>query len=156
VGLLSRNIVFEGDAVDAAGAGAAAGHSPNPSPADNALTAGLGGVGRFSAVQTVRMGQRNVMARYPLHFHMLDAYDEQAPGVVVVDSDDATRVAASAGFSAVAATGSYAFRAHGAGYLHHRVGTSAPSGTQTVTFTVAVAATGVFDVLVTLPSEDCE
>eukprot|EP00041_Stephanoeca_diplocostata_P022668 m.542974 g.542974 ORF g.542974 m.542974 type:complete len:1700 (-) comp22123_c0_seq1:169-5268(-) len=31
-----------------------------------------GGQGRFSGVELVRMGQQNVLGRYPLHFHLLD------------------------------------------------------------------------------------
>lgn len=31
-----------------------------------------GGEGRFSGVEMVRMGQENVMGRYPFHFHLLD------------------------------------------------------------------------------------
>jgi hypothetical protein len=56
VGLLSRRIVFEGSATS-----------------DSDLFGGhvlVMGDGRFSGLQLYRMGQQNMLARYPLHFHL--------------------------------------------------------------------------------------
>ena len=57
VGLLSRRIVLKGD--DSSDASAFGGHIR------------VTGQGRFSGVQTYRMGQTNVLGKYPFHFHMM-------------------------------------------------------------------------------------
>jgi hypothetical protein len=78
VGLLSRMITIQGNSVDSEPT------DPDPltcnyteSP-DKELTGfgghimvTLGGVGRVEGVQLYRMGQTNVLGRYPLHFHLL-------------------------------------------------------------------------------------
>ena len=59
VGLLSRNLVVQGDpAGEAAGFG---GH-----------IMAMGGKVRMSGVELYRMGQRRALRRYPVHFHMMD------------------------------------------------------------------------------------
>ncbi len=58
VGLLSRNVVIQGDAAsEAAGFG---GH----------VIATAGGVLHVEGVELTRMGQKKVLARYPMHWHM--------------------------------------------------------------------------------------
>jgi len=68
VGLLSRRIVFSGDA-----------------KSESTLFGGhtrVSGTGRFSGVQAYRMGQLNVLGKYPFHFHMMG----DAPTSFVRDS----------------------------------------------------------------------
>jgi hypothetical protein len=65
VGLLSRNIVIQGDSASlAAGFG---GH----------VLATSGGVLKVEGIELTRMGQRKVLARYPMHWHMNGAVDGQ-------------------------------------------------------------------------------
>lgn len=68
VGLLSRRIVFSGD--DRSETSLFGGHTR------------VSGTGRFSGVQTYRMGQLNVLGKYPFHFHMMG----DAPTSYVKDS----------------------------------------------------------------------
>ena len=64
VGLLTRNIVVQGDsATSAAGFG---GH-----------IMGMGGTLRVEGVELHFMGQKGLMARYPMHWHMMGAVDGQ-------------------------------------------------------------------------------
>ena len=64
VGLLTRNIVIQGDsATSAAGFG---GH-----------IMGMGGTLRVEGVELHFMGQKGLMARYPMHWHMMGAVDGQ-------------------------------------------------------------------------------
>jgi hypothetical protein len=53
------------------------------------LMVAFGASGRFSGVQALRMGQRNVLGRYPFHFHNLDgALHAQLGSVQVADGAD--------------------------------------------------------------------
>jgi cell migration-inducing and hyaluronan-binding protein len=64
VGLLTRNVVIRGDsASSAAGLG---GH-----------IIGMGGTLRVEGVELHFMGQKGLMARYPMHWHMMGAVDGQ-------------------------------------------------------------------------------
>jgi len=87
VGLLTRNILVQGDAfnseatdnqnascTDSTGAG-------STYPCTDQFLTGFGGhvqvmtvgaIGRFSGVELYRMGQTNQLGRYPLHFHLLN------------------------------------------------------------------------------------
>ncbi|KAK5578897.1 hypothetical protein RB653_008572 [Dictyostelium firmibasis] len=56
VALLSRNIVFQGDS-----------SSVSTSFGGHVL---VSGEGQLAGIQLVRMGQRNIKGRYPLHFHL--------------------------------------------------------------------------------------
>jgi len=60
VALLSRRILLQGDEVS----------SPTESFGGH-VTVTMNGEGRISGVKGYRMGQKNVLARYPFHFHML-------------------------------------------------------------------------------------
>eukprot|EP01137_Pigoraptor_chileana_P015723 Opistho-2@5312 len=62
VGLLSRRIRVLGNEADSV-ATSFGGH----------VMVAQHGIGRFSGVAAVRMGQKNVLARYPFHFHVLGA-----------------------------------------------------------------------------------
>jgi hypothetical protein len=61
VALLSRRIVLQGDTGSAAD-NSFGGHS---------MVSGTQATGRISGVQADRMGQLNVLGRYPFHFHMM-------------------------------------------------------------------------------------
>lgn len=92
VGLLTRNILIQGDATGSAPTDGtdfvcrdpAPGNSTYPCP-DRYLTGFgahvmvAGSKGRFSGLEVYRGGQTNVIARYPIHFHMMGS----------VSSDDA-------------------------------------------------------------------
>ena len=58
VGLISRNILLKGDI-----------SSETTKFGGHVIS--VGNQARYSGVQLYRMGQKNVMARYPLHFHMM-------------------------------------------------------------------------------------
>ncbi len=65
VGLLSRNIVVRGD--DASNLTGFGGH----------MMATQGGVMHIEGVEVTRMGQKKVLARYPMHWHLEGAVDGQ-------------------------------------------------------------------------------
>eukprot|EP01124_Arcella_intermedia_P022125 TRINITY_DN3233_c0_g4_i1.p1 TRINITY_DN3233_c0_g4~~TRINITY_DN3233_c0_g4_i1.p1 ORF type:complete len:1092 (+),score=168.98 TRINITY_DN3233_c0_g4_i1:472-3276(+) len=87
VALLSRNIVIQGDEVNSEPADKYpevcydyVGDTNSTFPCENSYLTGFGGhvfitgyqtVGRFEGVELYRMGQTNQLARYPLHFHMV-------------------------------------------------------------------------------------
>jgi len=87
VGLLSRNIVVQGDAsnsnpTDTVNATCTdpTGGTKSTYPCPNKYLTGFGGhiqvmtagaKGRFSGLQLYRMGQTNVLGRYPLHWHLI-------------------------------------------------------------------------------------
>eukprot|EP01113_Clastostelium_recurvatum_P039916 TRINITY_DN614_c0_g1_i1.p1 TRINITY_DN614_c0_g1~~TRINITY_DN614_c0_g1_i1.p1 ORF type:complete len:1844 (-),score=383.73 TRINITY_DN614_c0_g1_i1:116-5647(-) len=90
VALLSRNVVVQGDTnslpTDAWPFACNNTNSPNEKstfPCQNSYLTGFGGhiivdgstgtspVGRFSGVEMYRVGQTNIIGRYPIHFHML-------------------------------------------------------------------------------------
>ena len=62
VGLLSRRIVVQGSASDSV-----------PDEFGGHIMVMGGGVGRFQGVQAYHMGQKNQLARYPFHFHLLQS-----------------------------------------------------------------------------------
>jgi cell migration-inducing and hyaluronan-binding protein len=64
VGLLTRNIVIQGDS--ATSVGGYGGH-----------LMGMGGTLRVEGVELHFMGQKGLMARYPMHWHMMGAVDGQ-------------------------------------------------------------------------------
>lgn len=64
VGLLSRNILIRGD--DSSSSSGFGGH----------IMAMMGSTMRVSGVELYRMGQRNTLARYPIHWHLMG----RAPG----------------------------------------------------------------------------
>ena len=64
VGLLTRNILIQGDS--ASSAGGFGGHMM-----------GMGGTLRVEGVELHFMGQKGLMARYPMHWHMMGAVDGQ-------------------------------------------------------------------------------
>jgi cell migration-inducing and hyaluronan-binding protein len=65
VGLLSRNIVLRGD--DASNLNGFGGH----------MMAMQGGIMHIEGVEITRMGQKKVLARYPMHWHLEGAVDGQ-------------------------------------------------------------------------------
>lgn len=85
VGLLTRNILIQGDPVnseptDISPLSCKYGTSPSTYPCEDSFLTGFGvhvmvaftaTAGRFSGVEVFRGGQTNVLGRYPLHFHML-------------------------------------------------------------------------------------
>jgi hypothetical protein len=86
VGLLSRNIIIQGDAAseptDTVNATCTdpVGGTGSTYPCNDKYLTGFGGHvqvmgagarGRFSGVELYRMGQTNVLGRYPLHWHMV-------------------------------------------------------------------------------------
>ncbi len=70
VGLLSRNITIQGD------------ETSSQSGFGGHIMAMQGGTLRISGVELTRMGQRNQLARYPIHWHLLG----DAPGQFVKQS----------------------------------------------------------------------
>ena len=64
VGLLTRNVLIQGDS--ASSAGGFGGHMM-----------GMGGTLRVEGVELHFMGQKGMMARYPMHWHMMGAVDGQ-------------------------------------------------------------------------------
>ena len=64
VGLLTRNILIQGDS--ASSAGGYGGHMM-----------GMGGTLRVEGVELHFMGQKGIVARYPMHWHMMGAVDGQ-------------------------------------------------------------------------------
>jgi len=85
VALLSRNIVVQGDAINSAPtdttpvACTTTGDS-STYPCENSFLTGFGAhiivngsyaQGRFSGVEMYRVGQTNVLGRYPIHFHLI-------------------------------------------------------------------------------------
>jgi len=90
VGLLTRNILIQGDAINSdptdtssAVCNDTTGGTHSTYPCPNKYLTGFGGHvqvlpggnGRFSGVELFRMGQTNVLGRYPLHWHMLNTTD---------------------------------------------------------------------------------
>ena len=84
VGLLTRRIVIEGSAADSEPSKTSpvgcsdASYSSYPCETSfldgfggHIMVAGAAATGRFSGVELRRMGQTNVMARYPVHFHLI-------------------------------------------------------------------------------------
>jgi hypothetical protein len=85
VALLSRNILIQGDPfssepTDNYPISCIYGTSPSTYPCDTTYLTGFGAhvmveapatTGRFSGVELTRVGQTNVLGRYPLHFHLL-------------------------------------------------------------------------------------
>jgi hypothetical protein len=92
VSLLSRNVIVQGDSSSPpSGTDSSPVACTNPSsttekstfPCENKFLTGFGGhifvdgsagtkpVGRFSGVELFRVGQTNVLGRYPIHYHML-------------------------------------------------------------------------------------
>lgn len=90
VSLLSRNIVVQGDAnslptdtANVACTNPANTNDKSTFPCENSFLTGFGGhiivdgstgtnpQGRFSGVELFRVGQTNVLGRYPVHFHMI-------------------------------------------------------------------------------------
>eukprot|EP00039_Didymoeca_costata_P010556 m.142342 g.142342 ORF g.142342 m.142342 type:complete len:1233 (-) comp14877_c0_seq4:243-3941(-) len=67
VGLLSRRIVLEGHLTTDDEANGFGGH---------VIVTGSGGEGRFTGVQSIHMGQRNIRGRYPFHYHLIDISGE--------------------------------------------------------------------------------
>ena len=65
VGLLSRNIVIQGDSASLA------------SEFGGHVLATSGGVLKVEGIELTRMGQKKVLARYPMHWHMNGAVDGQ-------------------------------------------------------------------------------
>tara|TARA_R110002050_G_scaffold202207_2_gene337348 strand:- start:59 stop:487 length:429 start_codon:yes stop_codon:yes gene_type:complete len=65
VGLLSRRITIQGDEA-----------SENTKKGGHIMVYSNGAIGRFSGVRAYRMGQRNTIARYPFHFHMMKSSPE--------------------------------------------------------------------------------
>ncbi|KAJ3128429.1 Fibrocystin-L [Nowakowskiella sp. JEL0407] len=85
VALLSRQVSIQGSNLDSnpkaapvvCNGGAGQMSSNYPCPIENGFGGHVfiapGGIGRVRGVQLTRMGQTNVMGRYPFHFHMLGA-----------------------------------------------------------------------------------
>lgn len=85
VSLISRNIIVQGDPVNSEPTDTANAVCKDPSdgstyPCEDKYLTGFGGhifvysaaaQGRFSGVEMYRVGQTNVLARYPIHFHMM-------------------------------------------------------------------------------------
>eukprot|EP00750_Incisomonas_marina_P019028 INCI3199.10.p1 GENE.INCI3199.10~~INCI3199.10.p1 ORF type:complete len:528 (+),score=59.94 INCI3199.10:260-1843(+) len=83
VGLLSRGVVFAGSELDSEPVDTEPVSCSNDKfdayPCDNTFLTGYGahlqvlpgGVGHLSAAEFTRMGQTNVLGRYPVHFHLL-------------------------------------------------------------------------------------
>lgn len=89
VGLLTRNIVVRGDPfnsepTDTANAVCKDATTNSTYPCSDKYLTGFGGhvqvigqgsTGRFSGVELYRMGQTNVLGRYPLHWHLVNTTD---------------------------------------------------------------------------------
>jgi len=87
VGLISRNILIQGDSSNSEATATTAScvdSDGSTYPCDDQFLDGFGGhvqvigtaaSGRFSGVELYRMGQTNVLGRYPLHWHLVDVTD---------------------------------------------------------------------------------
>jgi len=97
VGLLSRNILIQGDNVnseptDQTPLACSYGASRSTYPCENSFLTGFGATvtvagsavsfGRFSGLELTRVGQTNVIGKYPLHYHMVG--NITAPGLFFI------------------------------------------------------------------------
>jgi len=99
VALLSRTIVIQGDPTnseptDISPMMCTDSYGSN-FPCENSYTNGFGGhimvtgtaaAVHLSGVELYRMGQTNVLGRYPIHFHLMGSQQGRAVGAVVTDS----------------------------------------------------------------------
>lgn len=104
------------------------------------------GSGRFSGIELIRMGQQNVMGRYPLHYHMLDDTTIDNNSTVVIDAPSPA-VNITGALNTVTAQANELFLYEGTTYLQSNRADGKTSASATYSF--KLATTGKHNIYVT-------
>ena len=137
VGLLSRTIIIDGGGNNDDLANHIGGHT--------IVTGGANAAGRFSGIEAVRMGQKNVRGRYPFHWHLL-GLENDGSQVVEAGAFGSTLLPTDA-WASIVPKATHRFWMAGSDNSFYR----SSQGRATASFAFVIETAGKYDILISQP-----